>query len=113
MSMDALWRGMVRLNRICSGFGSNSGRQRRSVRLTVDAMESRVVPANLQTLAAFTPPPRTQSGVIADSAGNLFGTTSQGGAYGVGSVYEIVAGTNTISPNKCGTMNIWTACTRA
>lgn len=32
------------------------------------------------------------AGLIIDSAGNLYGTTSAGGAYGVGTVFEIAAG---------------------
>src|SRR5271165_2780841 len=35
------------------------------------------------------------AGLIADSAGDLFGTTQQGGAYGLGSIFEIVKTGNT------------------
>jgi len=35
--------------------------------------------------------------LISDSAGNLYGTTSSGGAYGKGAVYEIAAGTNALT----------------
>jgi len=33
-------------------------------------------------------------GVVLDAAGNLYGTTNSGGAYGYGTVYQLVAGTN-------------------
>ena len=36
------------------------------------------------------------SPLIVDTAGDLFGTTSQGGAYGAGTVFEIPAGTSTL-----------------
>jgi uncharacterized repeat protein (TIGR03803 family) len=35
--------------------------------------------------------------LIADSSDNLYGTTSEGGAYGYGEVYKITAGTNTVT----------------
>jgi uncharacterized repeat protein (TIGR03803 family) len=37
------------------------------------------------------------SGVIMDSSGNLYGTTSQGGAFGDGTVFEVVKGSGTIT----------------
>src|SRR6202012_2018824 len=37
-----------------------------------------------------------EGGVLVDRDGNLFGTTSQGGPTGAGTVFEIPAGTNTI-----------------
>ena len=36
-----------------------------------------------------------QAGLIEDSAGDLFGTTTTGGSAGAGSVFEVVAGSNT------------------
>ncbi len=38
------------------------------------------------------------AGVTMDSNGNLFGTTSSGGAYGGGTVYELANGSSTITP---------------
>src|ERR1700678_3992142 len=38
-----------------------------------------------------------QAGLIADSAGNLFGTTETGGANGLGSIYEIYASNHSSS----------------
>ena len=53
---------------------------------------------SLSTLYAFSgsPPDGSTplSGVIMDSAGNLYGTTSLGGAYDGGAVFEIAAGTH-------------------
>jgi uncharacterized repeat protein (TIGR03803 family) len=37
------------------------------------------------------------SGLVADAAGNLYGTTTAGGANGLGTVYSIAAGTNAFS----------------
>ncbi len=37
------------------------------------------------------------AGLIMDSSGNLFGTTSQGGAYGYGTVFELAHGSGTIT----------------
>ena len=37
------------------------------------------------------------AGLVEDRHGNLFGTTSQGGAYGYGTVFEVVAGSGTIT----------------
>jgi uncharacterized repeat protein (TIGR03803 family) len=36
-------------------------------------------------------------GVVLDSQGNLYGTTQNGGAYGVGTVFEVAKGSNTIT----------------
>ncbi len=36
------------------------------------------------------------AGIVIDSAGNIFGVTTKGGARGKGSVFEILAGTNTV-----------------
>ena len=41
--------------------------------------------------------PRPLAGVIADAAGNLYGTTSGGGVNGRGSVFKVAAGTNALS----------------
>ena len=38
-----------------------------------------------------------QSALVADSSGNLYGTTVQGGAYGVGTVFDIASGSGTIT----------------
>ena len=38
-----------------------------------------------------------QGGLIADSSGNLFGTTSQGGTVGDGTVFEVATGSETIT----------------
>src|SRR5262249_53881189 len=38
------------------------------------------------------------AGLVLDSSGNLFGTTQQGGSYGYGTVFEVAAGSGTITP---------------
>ena len=78
-----------------------------SLRPRLEALEDRTVPsatisapASLSTLASFNPYPNgTQlfSGVIEDSRGNFFGTAYEGGASGVGTVYEVAADSNTVT----------------
>ncbi len=48
-----------------------------------------------------------QAGLVADSAGDLFGTTTQGGLYGDGTVFELKSGTQTPTAlvNFAGTAN--------
>jgi uncharacterized repeat protein (TIGR03803 family) len=55
--------------------------------------------SNVSTFASFngTDGARPFSGVAVDSSGNLYGSTSVGGADGDGAVYEIPSGTNTIN----------------
>jgi uncharacterized repeat protein (TIGR03803 family) len=38
-----------------------------------------------------------QSGLVMDESGNLFGTTTTGGTYGDGTIFEIPAGTNSVT----------------
>ena len=55
---------------------------------------------SITTLASFnavTGGTKPNSSVTLDSAGNLFGTTSSGGADGYGTVFEIPAGSNTVT----------------
>jgi uncharacterized repeat protein (TIGR03803 family) len=51
-------------------------------------------------LASFTGsvPALPTGRVVLDAAGNLFGTTQQGGAYGPGMVYEVVSGSGAVTP---------------
>jgi len=53
----------------------------------------------ITTLASFngTDGAGPQAGLVEDSSGNLFGTTTQGGARGGGTVFEVAAGSNTIT----------------
>ncbi|HLJ93943.1 MAG TPA: choice-of-anchor tandem repeat GloVer-containing protein, partial [Gemmataceae bacterium] len=55
--------------------------------------------STLTVLASFSNSTGTfpQAGLIEDSSGNLFGTTSNGGANGKGTVFELVAGSSTIT----------------
>jgi uncharacterized delta-60 repeat protein len=39
-----------------------------------------------------------ETGLLEDSNGNLFGTTTGGGTHGSGTVFEVVAGSNTVTP---------------
>src|SRR4051794_11990284 len=73
---------------------------RPTTRLSVEQLEERAVPSTLQTLASFdlnTTGGSPRSAPVVDSAGNLFGTTPQGGLSGSGTVYEIVKGSGTIT----------------
>lgn len=53
----------------------------------------------LTTLASFdgTDGKAPQAGLIADAAGNLYGTTSAGGTNSDGTVFEVAAGTHTLT----------------
>ncbi len=53
----------------------------------------------LDTLASFSGSDgsATQSGLIKDSAGDLFGAAPGGGAYGYGAVYEVAAGSGAVT----------------
>ena len=57
----------------------------------------------LSTIASAAASPNASGTYLAgtllrDASGNLFGTSSAGGTYGYGSVYEVKAGTNVITP---------------
>ena len=78
----------------------------RSIRLAVaplvEPMESRVL-LSAYTLSqigyfgANAAGANPQSTLVADSSGNLYGTASKGGAYGVGTVFEIANGSSAIT----------------
>jgi uncharacterized repeat protein (TIGR03803 family) len=56
----------------------------------------------ITTLASFNPANGTdgagpEGGLVEDSSGNLFGTTHFGGAYGIGTVFEVAAGSGRIT----------------
>jgi uncharacterized repeat protein (TIGR03803 family) len=76
------------------------GRHPLKVRLYTESLEPRLGPS-INVIATF--PAITSSGgykssagLIEDSKGDLFGTTSLGGAYGYGTVFEVPAGTGTV-----------------
>jgi uncharacterized repeat protein (TIGR03803 family) len=76
---------------------------RRSFRLKVsrkpflEVLEDRALPS-IVTLAAFpTTPAATYAGLVEDSHGNLFGTTLSGGASNDGTVFEVAAGSGTVT----------------
>jgi uncharacterized repeat protein (TIGR03803 family) len=66
--------------------------------LEVEALESRSLPS-LVTLAAFnkTDGASPLGNLIEDSNGNFFGTTSLGGTYNDGTIFEIASGSGTIT----------------
>jgi hypothetical protein len=63
-------------------------RQGRCQRPWLEALEDRLAPATLTTLASFTSSTGTgpDGGMVMDSQGNLFGTTVQGGTFNYGTV---------------------------
>jgi uncharacterized repeat protein (TIGR03803 family) len=65
----------------------------------LEQLEDRLTPSQLLTLASFngTNGSIPAGGVIRDTAGNLFGTTSQGGPSNAGTVFELAAGSSTIT----------------
>lgn len=54
---------------------------------------------SLTTLAEFngTNGAEPEAGLVADSAGNLYGTTAQGGTNNLGTVFQIAAGTHALN----------------
>ena len=66
-------------------------------RLVCEELESRrLLSVTLNTLASFQHSFRPMAGLIADAAGNLYGTTSEGGTADDGTVFEVAAGTNAL-----------------
>src|SRR5260370_209644 len=68
------------------------------VRLFLERLEDRTVPS-LVTLASFNHSngANPYGGLVEDSSGNLFGTTQQGGTFGYGTVFELAAGSGSIT----------------
>ena len=68
--------------------------------LHLEKLEDRLTPASIVTLVSFGSPGTDGAsypftGLVADSSGNLFGTTQGGGA--AGTVFELVHNTKTIT----------------
>src|SRR5262249_51196605 len=63
---------------------------RRAPRLTLEQLETRLTPS-LSTLGSFLAPGgfTPYAGLIMDTSGNFYGTASAGGAFGVGTVFEL------------------------
>jgi uncharacterized repeat protein (TIGR03803 family) len=77
-----------------------NGPKRNRLPLRLEALEDRLAPALISTLASFVPNAdgaAPQSDLIMDSSGNFYGTTSQGGASNVGTVFKIAAGSHTVT----------------
>src|SRR4051812_2767270 len=87
-------------------------RRPRKVRLQAERLEDRRVPS-ITTLASFSGANGAgpYAAPIVDSHGNLFGTTSNGGPFDKGTVYEVAAGSNTITTlasfNGSNSANPW------
>ena len=81
----------------------NAGRVLTLLSLTGLCAAALPAQAGITTLASFdgvgpgTNGGSPAGGVTLDSSGNLYGTTTQGGDSGYGTVYEIAQGTNTIT----------------
>jgi uncharacterized repeat protein (TIGR03803 family) len=79
----------------------------------LETLEARVTPSSgLSTLALFNGANGAEpfAGLIADSSGNLYGTTASGGANGSGTIFEIARGSSTVTtlasfPASQGTNN--------
>jgi uncharacterized repeat protein (TIGR03803 family) len=65
----------------------------------LEQLEDRTVPSTITPLASFDGANGSYSNarLVIDGSGNLFGTTELGGAYGFGTVFEIAAGSGTIT----------------
>src|SRR5262249_7795050 len=100
MYTTSLWA-RFRSRRAFSGPRHRTAQPRRSRSLPMlHRLEDRNAPASITTLASFDNTkgayPYT-GGLVQDSSGNLFGTAFLGGAYGYGTVFEVVAGSGTIT----------------
>src|SRR5262249_49782873 len=90
------WRGNFRPG----GDRSRIARRRsRSPQLLLEELESRVLLSGLVTQASFinSNGANPYGGVIEDSHGNLFGTTRYGGPSNDGTVWELAAGSSSIT----------------
>ncbi len=92
MGLSFVRRWLRNLARRWSGRQPSLRDDRRRAALQLEQLEVRVVPS-LATLASFSSSNGLYpNGVILDSHGNLFGTTSTGGAYNDGTIFEVVQG---------------------
>src|SRR5579884_1171149 len=73
-------------------------KRRRQPRLRLEMLEERLA-LSLSTIAVFqgSASNAPNGGLTVDASGNVYGTTSQGGANGDGSVFEIVKGSGVMT----------------
>ncbi len=102
MNRDNRWfsaSGLFGPGRIGKSKRPECPRGRRRFRPVVTGLEDRrlLTSYTLTTLALFNGANgEDPDGVVLDGQGNLYGATEWGGAYGIGTVYEIANGTNTV-----------------
>jgi len=77
--------------------------QRNAANFQVEGLERRVLLSSysldtLTPLATNVTGGKPRAGLTIDANGNLFGTTSVGGAFGLGTVFEIPHGSSNLSP---------------
>jgi uncharacterized repeat protein (TIGR03803 family) len=66
----------------------------------LDRLEQRLLFSTFSSVASFLPSPQgsnSQSPLVMDSNGDLFGTTANGGAFGYGTIFEIAKGSSTVT----------------
>ena len=94
---------MKKNHQVCGQSFVSADNSRNHPRLaSIESLERRqlLTTYNLTSVASFVPYPNGQdptSQLVSDTQGNLYGTTSLGGTNGLGTVYEIAAGTKSFS----------------
>ncbi len=87
-------------SRVKTRFSKERAQRIRSAIYSVDPLEQRLLLSTFQTVASFIPSiggVNPSSPLVMDGAGNLFGESSSGGTTGDGELFEIAAGSSTVS----------------